>query len=106
MRSEGSFNVRAKNHYGEFGFNPEKKRVSEKFSLIKPKDVDAGSFGHGKRKTVTKQHYFDKKTKKVKKRDNIWWDLHQEFTKKKHKKHELELELFDPNMKRRMKLGT
>ncbi|HOY32329.1 MAG TPA: hypothetical protein PKW80_10655 [Bacteroidales bacterium] len=105
ISESGSFKVRVKRHQGAFGFSAKKKRVTKKFALFRPKDTDAGSFGHGRRPVFTKQYVFNKKTKRVKKRDSIWWDLNVSFRNKKHKKKKPELELFDPEMKRQMKLG-
>jgi len=105
LRASESFNVRAKRHPRVFGFNAEKKRVSPIVSLQRHKDTDAGSFGHGRKNAnFSRQYVFSKKQKRVKKRDSIWWDMNQSFHKKKRKKKLLELELFDPKMKREMKL--
>lgn len=105
LRSAGSFNVRVKKRPKEFGYNADKKRVSKIFTLIKRKDTDPGSFGHGSKPRLSKQYVFNKKTKRVKKKDSIWWDLNQSFRRKKYKKKEMELELFDPKMKRKLNIG-
>jgi len=106
LRASESFNVGIKRHPRAFGFNAEKKRVSPIVSLIRHKDTDEGSFGHGRKNSnFSRQYVFSKKQKRVKKRDSIWWDMNQSFHKKKRKKKSLELELFDPKMKRQMKLA-
>ncbi len=106
LKSARSFNVQVNNHYGAFGYNKGRKRVTAKVSLFRHKDIGEGSFGHGKRNSENRQYYFDKRSHMVKKRQGFWWDIKQSFKRKKYKKRTLQLELFDPEMKRKMKLGA
>lgn len=90
----------------EFKFQPKKKRSGKKFMLIKKGDVKSGSFG-GKilvRRNISNKHVYSKKGKS-----------HQQsrpFMRNRYsrgngsdKKKELQLDLFDPKLKRQMRIG-
>ncbi len=91
---------------GEFGFNHKKKRVSKKFVLFKPRDTDAGTFG-GKTRTKNSmnQNSFNDKTKRTNHSRGTKHNLFSGTKRKNHKKKEREMDLFDPQMKRRLNFG-
>ena len=105
--SNESYGARSKQKSGEFSYNQKHKRVGKKIILFKSKDTNPGTFG-GKIKTKTnsKQSSFNDKTKRIKHREGSFWDFFRGQRYRNHKKKDRELELFDPKIKHRLKLGT
>ena len=107
FKDEDSFGGKSNSHGSEFAYNAKKKRVSKKSMLFKPSDTDPGSFGHkgGIQNSVSKQHTFSNKQKRINHHNGIMWDLFGNKQKVSRKKKEPQLDLFNPNMRNQMNLG-
>ena len=102
-RSAGSFGGKVAKRESWYHFNKNTRRTVKSGGFLRRKhERETSSWGGTKKKAFVKMHVYKKKSRRVAKHDGFFYDFKNIFIKKKRHKKDMELELFDPKMRRKV----